>query len=234
MQSDSAESLAVVVGAGGGIGSALVNTLRDSGAWGQVIGLGRNSDPPLDLTREKTVIAAARAIEADGRPLRLLINAAGLLAREGGVAEKNLQQIDVMAMQRVFAVNTLGPALLLKHFLPLFPAKGRSVFASLSARVGSIGDNRLGGWYSYRASKAALNQLIRTASIELRRSRPDAVCVAIHPGTVATALSAPFAKGGLETQPPEVAARRIVDVLGTLEGQHSGSFLDQHGLLVPW
>ena len=234
LESDSSRSLAVVVGASGGIGAALVDALREEGGWGQVMALGRGSDPPLDLTAENTVLAAARAVASTGLPLRLFINASGILGRDGGIAEKSLQQIDALAMQRVFAVNTVGPALLLKHFLPLLPSEGRSVFACLSARVGSIGDNRLGGWYSYRASKAALNQLIRTAAIELARTRRDAICVAIHPGTVDTRLSAPFARSRLEIQTPEGAARRLIEVLASLGNHHSGQFFDHRGLLVPW
>ena len=137
-------------------------------------------------------------------------------------------------MARAFAINAIGPALLMKHLLPLLPRTGRSVFATLSARVGSIGDNRLGGWYSYRASKAALNQIVRTAAIELGRSRPDALCVAIHPGTVATRLSQRFAKSGLDIQSPETAALRILTVLDALLPNASGGFFDQHGQPIAW
>jgi NAD(P)-dependent dehydrogenase (short-subunit alcohol dehydrogenase family) len=131
-------------------------------------------------------------------------------------------------------VNAIGPALLIKHFLPMLPRSGKCVFATLSARVGSIGDNRLGGWYSYRASKAALNQIVRTAAIELRRSRPDAICVALHPGTVATPLSARFAKSGLEVQSPDTAAMRILAVLDGLTAESSGEFLDQRARSIAW
>jgi NAD(P)-dependent dehydrogenase (short-subunit alcohol dehydrogenase family) len=137
-------------------------------------------------------------------------------------------------MARAFAVNAIGPALLMKHFLPLLPRSGKCVFATLSARVGSIGDNRLGGWYSYRASKAALNQIVRTAAIELRRGRPDAICVALHPGTVATPLSARFAKSGLEVQSPDAAAMRILAVLDGLTAESSGDFFDQRAHSIPW
>jgi NAD(P)-dependent dehydrogenase (short-subunit alcohol dehydrogenase family) len=122
----------------------------------------------------------------------------------------------------------------MKHFLPMLPRSGKCVFATLSARVGSIGDNRLGGWYSYRASKAALNQIVRTAAIELRRSRPDAICVALHPGTVATPLSARFAKSGLEVQSPDTAAMRILAVLDGLTAESSGEFLDQRARSIAW
>lgn len=234
MPSDTTPALAVVIGASGGIGGALTRALQAEGVWGEVIAFSRASDPPLDITDEVSVAAAAQAVAARGLPLRLVVNAAGTLDRHGGIAEKNWKQIDPAAMQRVFALNTVGPALLMKHFLPLLAREGRSVFAALSARVGSIGDNRLGGWYSYRASKAALNQLVRTAAIELRRTRPQAVCVAIHPGTVATGLSAPFTKEGLELQSPDAAARRILDVLAGLDAAQSGNFFDHKGLPVPW
>ena len=118
-----------------------------------------------------------------------MIDASGFLHGDGLMPEKSWREIDPVHMQRAFAINAIGPALLMKHLLPLFPADGRSVFATLSAKVGSIGDNHLGGWYAYRASKAALNQLVRTAAIELRRKRPNAICVALHPGTVDTKLS---------------------------------------------
>jgi NAD(P)-dependent dehydrogenase (short-subunit alcohol dehydrogenase family) len=122
----------------------------------------------------------------------------------------------------------------MKHFLPLLPQSGKSVFAALSARVGSIGDNRLGGWYSYRAAKAALNQVIHTAAIELQRSRPQAICVALHPGTVDTGLTEGFAKSGLEVQTPATAAGRIIEILDALRPSDSGRFFDQRGAAIPW
>ena len=122
----------------------------------------------------------------------------------------------------------------MKHALPLLPRQGRSVFATLSARVGSIGDNRLGGWYAYRAAKAALNQLVRTASVELARRAPEALCVALHPGTVATGLSAPFAAQGLEVHTPDVAARHLLDVLERLGPEANGGFYDWRGQTILW
>jgi NAD(P)-dependent dehydrogenase (short-subunit alcohol dehydrogenase family) len=133
-----------------------------------------------------------------------------------------------------FAVNATGPALLMKHFLPRLARQGRAVFATLSARVGSIEDNRLGGWISYRASKAALNQIVRTAAIELARTRPDAVCVALHPGTVATGLSAPFAKAGLDVQAAPAAAARLLAVIDALVPAQSGKLLDPSGSQIPF
>ena len=125
-------------------------------------------------------------------------------------------------------------ALVAQHFEPLLLRSTRPVFAVLSARVGSISDNRLGGWYSYRASKAALNQIVRTAAIELQRTRPAAFCVAIHPGTVDTRLSSPFAKSGLEIQTPATAAQRLIKVLDTLDAGSTGGFIDQHGRSIGW
>ncbi len=148
--------------------------------------------------------------------------------------EKSWRDLDPAHMARAFAVNAIGPALLMKHFLPLLPRQGRSVFATLSARVGSIGDNRLGGWYSYRASKAALNQFVRTAAIELGRRQPGAICVALHPGTVSTPLSAPFVKAGLDVQTPEEAAARLLDTIEGLGPGSSGGFFDHRGNPVPW
>lgn len=148
--------------------------------------------------------------------------------------EKSWAQLDATQMVQAFAVNAIGPALLMKHFLPLLPTQGPACFASLSAKVGSIGDNRLGGWYSYRASKAALNQLVHTAAIELRRRAPQALCVALHPGTVHSALSQPFAKTGLTVRQPEVAAAELLATLARLTPQDSGGFFSYDGEVLPW
>ena len=137
-------------------------------------------------------------------------------------------------MAHAFAVNAMGPALLMKHFLPLLPKQGKSVFATLSAKVGSIGDNALGGWYSYRASKAALNQFVHTAAIELTRKKPEAVCVALHPGTVDTGLSSRFAKAGLTVRTPDEAASRLLLVLDALTASQSGGFFNHDGEPLPW
>ena len=137
-------------------------------------------------------------------------------------------------MAQVFAINAIGPALLMKHFLPLLARQGKAVFATLSAKVGSISDNRLGGWYTYRASKAALNQFVHTASIELARRHPAAICVALHPGTVQSALSAPFAKAGLDVRNPDEAASRLLNVLDGLQASDSGGFFNHDGQALPW
>lgn len=229
-----AGGIAVVIGASGGIGNALAAQLAASHGFARVLGYSRSSDVAIDLTLPSTIEAVAADIERDGRELRLVINATGVLESEGCSAEKSFRQLDAAEMARAFAINAIGPALLMKHLLPLLPRAGKSAFAVLSARVGSIGDNRLGGWYSYRASKAALNQFVHTAAIELARSRPEALCVALHPGTVATRLSHRFAKAGLDVQSPETAAMRILTLLDTLPPTASGEFFDHRGQLIAW
>jgi len=229
-----ADGLALVFGASGDIGHALAERLRADSRFSKVIELSRASNPAFDLTDENSIAEAAAAVARSGTDIRLAIVATGALDRHGCSAEKSWRQIDPAAMARSFALNAIGPALLMKHFLPLLPRSGRSVFAALSARVGSIGDNRLGGWYGYRAAKAALNQLVHTAAIELQRSRPQAICVALHPGTVDTRLTAGFAKGGLEVQTPASAAGRIIDVIDALRQADSGQFIDQRGIPIPW
>jgi NAD(P)-dependent dehydrogenase (short-subunit alcohol dehydrogenase family) len=223
-----------VIGATGGIGAALVAALQADGRFDRVLGYSREGERPLDFTSESSVAEAARGLAATGLAPRLLLVAAGMLHDASCRPEKSWLDLEAASLARLFAVNTIGPALVMKHFLPLLPRQGRAVFAALSARVGSIGDNRLGGWYGYRGSKAALNQLLRTAAVELRRTRPEAICVALHPGTVDTRLSAPFTRQGLEVQPPAVAARRLLTTVDRLTPADSGGFFDHRGDPVPW
>ena len=226
-------TVAVVIGAGGGLGGALAAALEAGGGYGRVLRLGRGSTPPLDLLSEPSVAAAAAWAAAQGE-IRLVLDATGFLHDARFRPERSWRDIDPVHMAHAFAVNAIGPALLMKHFCPRLPREGRAVFATLSARVGSIGDNRLGGWHSYRASKAALNQLVRTATVELRRHNPAGVCVALHPGTVDTGLSQPFAKTGLDVRAPDVAAGELLAVLDGLGAEHSGGFYDQQGEPIPW
>ena len=148
--------------------------------------------------------------------------------------ERALAELDPARLLHILAVNAVGPALVLKHFTPLLSREHDTQVAVLSARVGSTGDNRLGGWHGYRASKAALNQLVRTAAVELARTRPRCTCVLIHPGTVDTPLSRPFRKAGLEVRPPAEAARRLLDLLDGLKPVDTGRFLDAERRDVPW
>ena len=226
-------AIAVVIGATGGIGRALMNALAQDTTYHAVVRLSRSSTPPLELTSEASIAAAAAFIARQGTP-RLIIDATGVLQSGSVKAEKSWRELDAAQMAEAFAINAIGPALVMKHFLPLLPRDGIAVFATLSARVGSIGDNRLGGWYSYRASKAALNQLVRNAAIELKRRSPNAVCVALHPGTVNTGLSAAFAKAGLDVQTPELAAKRLLQVIHGLRADDSGGFFDYKGNTVVW
>ena len=224
---------AVVFGAGGGIGGALMEALRGSDRFGAVMGFGRNSTPPIDLLDEESLERAAALMAEQGEP-RLVIDATGFLHDSTQGPEKNWRQLDPAKLARAFAINAIGPALIMKHVLPKLPKSGKSVFLTLSARVGSIGDNRLGGWYAYRASKAALNQLVRTASVELARQSPGAICAAYHPGTVATSLSRPFSAGGHEVHTPAAAARDLLAVVEGLGPEDNGGFLDWRGQTVPW
>jgi NAD(P)-dependent dehydrogenase (short-subunit alcohol dehydrogenase family) len=227
------DATALVIGRGG-LGSALVQALQPHHA--QVLSLGRSSAPAIDYADEGTLRGAAAwtAAQCEKAPLRLLVVATGFLHGEVGQPERSLSQLDPAYLGHVFLVNAIGPALVLKHFLPLLPRQGRCVVALVSAKVGSIEDNRLGGWYGYRASKAALNQLVKTASIEHARRNREAAIVALHPGTVDTPLSQPFGKGGLNVRPPEVAAQEIAAVLQGLGPQDNGRFVDYQGQTLPW
>ncbi|GHD60107.1 SDR family oxidoreductase [Thalassobaculum fulvum] len=227
------DGVAIVFGAGGGIGSALLARLEASPRFVRAIGFGRHTEPAIDLLDE-TGLQQAVGHAAAMAPIRLAIDATGFLHDTHQGPEKSWRDLDGDRLARCFALNAIGPALIMKHLLPILPRTGKAVFATLSARVGSIADNRLGGWYGYRASKAALNQLVRTASVELARTHRDAICVALHPGTVDTPLSAPFAKAGLATQPPGEAADRLLQVVETLGPGQSGGFFDHRSETVPW
>ena len=226
-------SVAVVFGASGGIGSALTRQLQSQNTYTHVIALSRSSEPAIDLLDEVSLQTAITHAASVGE-LRLLIDATGFLHDAQQAPEKSLRQLNADALARSFALNAIGPALMMKHALPLMPRTGKAVFATLSARVGSITDNRLGGWYSYRAAKAALNQLVKTASVELARRSKEAICVALHPGTVATSLSAPFSAQGLDVHNPDEAARHLLDVIDSLDESANGCFYDWRGQHIPW
>lgn len=222
---------ALVIGAAGGIGAAFVRALAADARCAGVTGLHRRSSPPVDLADEAGQAAAAAAL-AGQAPFQLIINAAGLLHGPLGLPEKKLGDLNAAQLLASFTANTIGPALLLRHFSPLM-GRQRGLLVMLSAKVGSIGDNRLGGWYGYRASKAALNMLVKTAAIELRRSQPHTVLVALHPGTVDTALSKPF-RGAEIGRPPDLAAAQMLAVIDRLQPEDSGSFVAWDGQRLPW
>jgi NAD(P)-dependent dehydrogenase (short-subunit alcohol dehydrogenase family) len=230
----STSSCAVVIGAGGGVGAALTERLKESDRYSDIFAFARRGGWTMDITREEDVAAAAARVAASAKEPKLIVIATGFLHNEEFGPERSWRDLDARHLQRAFLVNAIGPALVMKHFLPLLPRQGRSVCAVLSARVGSIEDNRLGGWHSYRASKAALNQLVRSCAIELKRIRPEAICVALHPGTTATRLSQPFAKTGLVVRPPGETAKRLLAALDGLTPGDTGGFFDYSGSKVPW
>lgn len=233
----------VVLGGGGGIGGALWRHMADSGRYHRVFALSRRRPdhvPPdlwleADLLREETLAAAAERLTREAPATRILL-ATGRLHEAGLSPEKSMKTLDLDAMTRLFAVNAAGPALAAKHLLPLTPRDQPSAFAVLSARVGSIGDNQLGGWYAYRASKAALNMLVRTLAIEHRRTRPEGICVSLHPGTVDTGLSKPFQAGVPDGRlfTPDFAAASLLAVLDGLGPEANGGFFAWDGARVPW
>ncbi|KZC97458.1 MULTISPECIES: SDR family oxidoreductase [unclassified Thalassospira] len=228
------DGFAVVCGATGGIGKAFVDHLQASGRFSGVIALSRSNSPALDFDRPETVAECADYVKTLGGEVRLIIDATGYLHDENFQPEKSLRQIDADYMAKQFQINAIGPALLMKHFCPMLPRSGKSVFATLSAKVGSIGDNRMGGWYGYRAAKAALNQLVKCTAIEIGRNKRDCVCVALHPGTVDTGLSGPFAKSGLKVQSPVEATANMLNVIDQLDAPQSGGFFAYDGTALPW
>lgn len=221
---------ALVIGASGALGTAFCELLKQDPRCAGVRALGRHTVPELDLERPETIANAATELAAEA-PYQLIVHAAGLLHRDRIKPEKSFSAIEPEALQAVFQVNTLGPALVLRHFLPLLEPRG--AMAMLSAKVGSIGDNRLGGWYAYRASKAALNMLIKTAAIELARTRPQSRLLSLHPGTVVSGLSQPF-RGATKARPADIAAAQLLTLIDQLTPADSGHFFAYDGERLPW
>jgi len=229
----------VVVGSSGGIGAALIDRLVASDQVARIHALsrsGRSHPSPkvanltFDFTDEDSLIAAAQALQEVG-PFDLILVATGLLQGEGISPEKNLRALSHDGLAKSFEINTIGPAMTAKHFVPLLRRDEKAVFAALSARVGSISDNRLGGWYAYRASKAALNMVLKTLAIEIGRRFKNQVIVGLHPGTVDTGLSKPFQgnvpEGKLFT--PELSAEKLLGVVDGLSFEDSGNLFDWAG-----
>jgi len=245
---------ALVAGASRGIGLAFVRQLASGGQARRIWAGCREPEQAaalaefaagndavrilqLNVTDEDSLAAAAAAVAAENEPLDLVINCAGILHRPGGpTPERRLADVRADWLMEAFAVNGAGPLLLAKHFEPLLPRRARAVFASLSARVGSIGDNRLGGWYAYRGSKAAQNMFIRTLSIELARRARGAICVALHPGTTDTELSRPF-QGGVPESKLFTAERAVEQLLRVIDGlgpDDNGRFIAWNGERIAW
>lgn len=246
---------ALIVGASGGIGLAFVRALLADPRCGEVHAACRQPDAcaPLqalaaqhggrlrlvviDITAEPTIAQAAQTLRAAGSTLHLLINAVGLLHDGPELKpERRLEDLRADAMARSFAVNATGPILLARHFVGQLTHADSAVLATLSARVGSIADNRLGGWYAYRAAKAAQNQLTRTLAVEMARRAPRLTVLALHPGTVDTPLSRPF-QARVPTDKlfdTDRAARQLLQVIGACTPADSGKFLAWDGAEIPW
>ena len=236
------DNVAVVVGAHGAIGAAWLQQLAQSGDYRSILALARNSTGGRDGNivwhdfnyQAENSLAAASALAADLGQIRQVIVTTGILQDDQLRPEKSWRALDAEALAHYFLINSIGPALVAKYFLPRLPRDMRAVFAVLSARVGSISDNHLGGWYGYRASKAALNQLIRTSALELARTHPQALCVSLHPGTVDSGLSQPFQRGIAREKifAPEQAARQLQQVIDGLHPKDSGGFFAWDGSAI--
>lgn len=216
---------ALVIGASGGIGSAVAQELETREF--EVVGVSRSGDG-LDVTDAASV---ERVLGAQSGLFDLVFVAIGTLAA-GGAPEKALGAVDPAQMAAVYAVNAIGPALVLTQVEKLIPRDRPCIVGVLSARVGSIGDNGIGGWHSYRASKAALNQIVHGAAIEFRRKRKEAVVVALHPGTVETEFTAGY-PAHKKVSAGE-AASNLCNVMMGLDGSANGRFFDYSGVIVPW
>jgi NAD(P)-dependent dehydrogenase (short-subunit alcohol dehydrogenase family) len=222
---------AVVVGASGALGGAFVRHLRSDPGCAQVLAIGRQTQPGLDLLDEARIQACSQALAAHA-PFHLVIDAAGALSVQGLGPEKRLQALDAGHLLASMHLNAVGPALLLKHFEPMLAVGERVIWAKLSARVGSIEDNHKGGWYGYRAAKAALNMLLQTAAIEITRRRPEAIVAALQPGTVRSTLSQAFV-GDAATDPGD-AAQHLLHTLDGLQPTGRAQFVDHRGQAIPW
>jgi len=239
-----AELRVIIVGSTGGIGRAFIDTLVDSEQVTQIYALSRlgQSHPSpkvanltFDFTNESSIEAAAQALRETGG-FDLCIIATGLLQGQGIAPEKNMRAMSLEAFQQSFLVNTFGPAVTAKYFLPLMRRDRKAVLAALSARIGSISDNRIGGWYAYRASKAALNMVLKTLSIEHGRRFKDTIIIGLHPGTVDTDLSKPFQRNVAEGKlfSPEYSASKLLSVIDKVKPTDSGSLFAWDGKQIPF
>ncbi|MEZ6013172.1 MAG: SDR family NAD(P)-dependent oxidoreductase [Hyphomonas sp.] len=234
---------AAIFGATGGIGKAVTDRLALDPRCGRIYAGSRHLQDSgnakvrafqFDLEDELSIANAAVAIERDG-PVEIVLIATGFLHGQTIQPEKSWRQLDPETFSHVLAINTIGPAIIGKHLLPLLARDRKSVFAALSARVGSVSDNRLGGWHAYRASKAALNMVIRNFAIELARTNGMAACVGLHPGTVDTHLSLPFQRGVQADRlfTPDFAADCLLSVVDRLTPDLSGRIFAWDGQEIP-
>jgi len=245
---------ALIVGASQGIGLGFVRSLLQQDHFSNIYATYRNRETAaelfkleqqygdrltclqVDITIESDIIAAVKQIQDSVKQLHLAIYCVGVLHGENLAPEKSLRQIDPEKLIYSFQVNSIGAVLLAKHLMPLFKKSEYSIFASISAKVGSIGDNRLGGWYGYRASKAALNMFLKTTAIEYSRRCPKTIVVALHPGTTDTKLSQPFQKNVPPEKlfPVEKTVNLLSQVISDLSIKNSGEFFSWDGTQLPW
>ena len=226
------EYKALVIGSGGAIGQAFVQAFRKDPLCSLVETVSRSEGGLFDLEDPASIAAAAGQLAASG-PFHVMIDATGALVIDDVGPEKAMRALRQDSLMRAFQINAIGPALVLREFAPLL-AGGRTIYAKLSARVGSIADNKLGGWYGYRASKAALNMLLQTAAIELQRKNPDLLVVALQPGTVRSSLSKPFATAIESILTPEDSVDGMLSALAAITPRHGAHFIDYRGNEIPW
>jgi NAD(P)-dependent dehydrogenase (short-subunit alcohol dehydrogenase family) len=222
---------ALIIGSSGTIGSAFVQLLQSNLSCSEVVGVHRHSEYPVDYQDPTTIESCASSLSVQ-EPFQLIINTIGVLHSNDWMPEKKLDDLNAEQLMELLKINTIGPALTIRHFSKLLDRK-HGIMVTLSAKVGSIEDNRLGGWYSYRASKAALNMLIKTASIELARTKPNVALIAMHPGTVNSRLSKPF-RGEQIGRLPLDAATDMFHVIENLTIEDSGGFVSYSGEKLPW
>ena len=223
---------ALVVGSGGAIGDAFAQAFYADARCAHVELVARGSHSGFDLRDPESICAQATLSSGKG-PYHIIVDATGAIAINGVGPEKALSSLNADHLMQAFLINAIGPALVLRHFSPLL-AKGASVYAKLSARVGSITDNKKGGWYGYRSSKAALNMILQSAAIELQRKNPDLRVVALQPGTVKSKLSQPFTSTYSQILEPAQSVSGMLDVLTALQAKSGAYFLDYKGLEIPW
>jgi NAD(P)-dependent dehydrogenase (short-subunit alcohol dehydrogenase family) len=222
---------ALIIGSSGTIGSAFIDLFENHPSCSSVMGIHRHSENHLDYQNLDSIESCAIALGAQA-PFQLIINTIGVLHTNDWMPEKRLDDLNAEQLAELMKINAIGPALTIRHFSKLLDPKN-SIMVSLSAKVGSIEDNRLGGWYSYRASKAALNMLIKTASIEWACTKPNTALIAMHPGTVNSRLSKPF-RGEQIGRPASDAVTDMFRVIESLKKEDSGSFVSYAGEKLPW
>ena len=225
------KKVALVFGVSGGIGSSIYSLLKRKDF--KVYGFSRTTDQNSNIISEKYLKDLSHKFIEQNIKVKIFINAIGFLHDNYYSPEKKLQDINLEYMKKCFEINTIPTALMVKYFCPLMIKEEKSIFASISAKVGSISDNYLGGWYSYRASKAALNQIIKTSSIEQKRLNKNLIMISVHPGTVNTKLSRPFI-GGKKVQTPSEAATKIINLLEKLTLEDNGLFFDYNKNIIPF